>query len=192
LPLPPSYAPDPRRHRGHRSRHLCRQMSTVYAFPLGRWNESHPCGSLSIRSSAARCALSCASSASTNASTCLANRSLIEVKRLAASTFAFCKVCGLRLTVTFCFRIGAIRVLSTQLRFTKYFTCGRGPVEAALRRRDGGRKLRNPKLVLQLLQSDSFGFRIDEQHNKELQCRHGGKKRKRQTAGILCQNRKEK
>jgi hypothetical protein len=33
----------------------------------------------------------------------------MDVDRLAASTLAFCTICGLRLTVRFCFRVDGIR-----------------------------------------------------------------------------------
>jgi hypothetical protein len=38
-----------------------------------------------------------------------------------------------------------------------------------------GIALSDAKLVLQLLERDSFGFRIDKQDDKELQRRHGRK-----------------
>ena len=56
----------------------------------------------------------------------------------------------------------------------------------------GCRGLRNTKLALQLLERDPFGFRIDEQHHKELQRRHGRKKGEGQPPGILCKNGKQK
>ena len=47
----------------------------------------------------------------------------MDVERLAASTLAFCTVCGLRLTVRFCFRIGGILRFPTRLTCSTYFTC---------------------------------------------------------------------
>jgi hypothetical protein len=65
--------------------------------------------------------------------------------------------------------------------------------KAAVRRcGSSGIALRNAKLVLQLLKRDPFGFRIDEQDDKELQRRHGRKECEGQSAGIFCEYREDK
>src|SRR5271163_2368807 len=134
----------------------------------------------SIRSRAARCALSYASSASTKASIWAAKRSLIEVERLAARTLAFCTVCGFNLTVTFCFRIWVILHSAKIIDLSDVRRSARSPGS-----------LRNAKLALQLLERNSFRFRVDEQHDKELQRRHGGKECERQSARVLSEHRKK-
>jgi hypothetical protein len=51
--------------------------------------------------------------------------------------------------------------------------------------------LSNAKFALQLLERDPFRLRINEQHNKELQRRHGREECERQPSGIFCKNRKK-
>ena len=58
----------------------------------------------------------------------------------------------------------ATRILRALLRIC------RGPMEHA--------GSSNAELALQLLEGDSFGFRVDEQHDKKLQRRHGRKEGK--------------
>jgi hypothetical protein len=43
----------------------------------------------------------------------------------------------------------------------------------------------NAELALQLLERDPFRFRVDEQHDKKLQSRHGCKKREGQSTGVF-------
>ncbi len=92
----------------------------------------------------------------------------MDVDRLAASTLAFCTICGLRLTVRFCFRmVGITQPFPTEISCCTYFTCDVVSLSRML--------LCNAKFPLQLLEGNPFGFRVDEQNDEELKRRHGRK-----------------
>jgi hypothetical protein len=98
----------------------------------------------------------------------------MDVEFLAASTLAFCTIWGLRLTVTFCFRIGGIPVLHTTYVYHVFYVHHAQGVEPGT---DWIRNsLGNAKFSLQLLEGDSFSFRVDEQNNEKLKRCHGCKK----------------
>jgi hypothetical protein len=107
----------------------------------------------------------------------------MDVDRLAASTLAFCMICGLRLTVRFCFRVEGIRrgFLHWKIVLHVFYVHGRPSVEGSPSERDCC-LLCNTKFPLQLLEGDPFCFRVDEQHNEKLERRHGRKEGEGQPA----------